>query len=140
MIMVIKVKKIFFLFIILLLSGCNSLGTYDEISYKEMNKMINDKEDFVLFIGSETCSACSTYKVTLNRVIKKYGVDVKYIDISKLSEKEHSELIANYPISGTPTTIFIKNGIEKDTYNRIDGSVKFSKIVEKLKENGYIKE
>ena len=132
-------KKIIFLFLVLFLGGCSFLNTYDEISYKELNKMIKDKEDFVLFIGSETCSACSTYKVSLNKVIKKYGVDVKYIDISKLSEKEKSYVTAKFPISGTPTTVFVEDGIEKDTYKRIDGSVKYSKIVEKLKNSGYIK-
>ena len=132
-------KKIL-LFLVLDVCGCSVIKTYDELSYKKLNTMLKNKEDFVLFIGSSTCSACSSYKITLNDVIKKYNVDVKYIDLSKLSEKQHSEFTAKFPISGTPTTVFIKNGVEDDTYNRIDGNVKFSKIVSKLKENGYIKE
>ena len=118
----------------------NSINFYDEISYSELNKMISDKKDFVLFIGSETCSACSSYKVSLNKVIRKYNIDVKYLDISKLSEKENSELISKFPISGTPTTIFVNDGVEKDTYRRIDGNVRYSKIVEKFKNSGYIKD
>ncbi len=125
---------------IFLLTGCSSVKTYDEISYKELNNMLNKKEDFILFIGSATCSACNNYKVTLNKVIEKYNVDIKYIDLSKLSEEDEGKLMAKFPISGTPTTVFIENGEENDTYNRINGSVKYSKIVDKLKKNKYIKD
>ncbi len=132
-------KKLLLICFIIFLAGCSVLKTYDEISYKNLNKMLNNKEDFVLFIGSSTCSACDSYKLTLNQVISKYNVDIKYIDLSKLSEKETSKLTAMFPISATPTTVFVKDGKEEDTYNRIIGSVKYSKIVQKLKENKYIK-
>ena len=125
---------------VIFLTACSTVKTYDEINYKNLNSMLDKKEKFILFIGSTTCSACDTYKVTLNKVIEKYSVDIKYIDLSKLSEEEESELVSKFPISGTPTTIFIEDGKEKDTYNRINGSVKYSKIVEKLKKNKYIKE
>ena len=133
-------KKIFLLVMIIFISGCSALKTYDEISYKKLNSTLDKKENFILFIGSSTCSACSSYKITLNKVVKKYGVDIKYIDLSKLSSKEKGDVTAKFPISGTPATLFIEKGEEKDTYNRIDGNVRYSKIVEKLKENGYVKE
>lgn len=132
-------KKIIFI-CLLLLAGCSIVKTYDEISYKQFNYMLNKKQSFVLFIGSTECEACSKYKVTLNKVISKYNLDIKYIDLAKLSEKNKGELISKFPISGTPTTIFIEKGKEKDTYNRIDGNVKYSKIIQKLKDNKYIKE
>ena len=122
-----------------MLTGCGKT-TYDEVSYSDLNNMIDNKEDFILFIGSSTCSACTAYKVTLNDIIKEYNVDVKYIDLSKLSKEEQSELTSEFPISGTPTTVFITDGKEEDTHNRIDGNARNSKIVEKFKENGYIKD
>lgn len=133
-------KKILVLIVaVFLLTGCGST-TYDEISYDELDKMIEEKQDFILFIGSNTCSACANYKITLNNVIEKYGVDVKYIDMAKLSDTEESKLVSKFPIKGTPTTVFIKDGEEEDSHNRIEGNAKNSKIVEKFKENGYIKE
>ena len=123
-----------------IISGCSSNKTYEEISYSDLNNMLDNKEDFILFIGSDTCSACQIYEGTLNNVIEEYNVDVKYVDLSKLSDKDESVLTSEFPITGTPTTVFVVNGKEKDTHNRIVGSAKKSKIVEKFKENGYIKE
>ena len=125
---------------IITLTSCTSKETYDEISYNELTKITANKKDFILFIGSNTCTPCSSYKITINKIIKKYNIDIKYIDISKLSEKEKSELQSNFVFNGTPTTIFVTKGKEKDTHNRINGNQKYSKVIEKLKENGYIKE
>lgn len=122
------------------LSGCGSLTTYDEISYTELKSMLEKKQDLILFIGSESCSACTSFKPTVNKVVKEYQIDIKYLDISKLSDKDSSELQAKFPFSGTPTTIFITNGKEEKTYNRISGNQRYSKVVQKLKDNGYIKE
>lgn len=124
----------------ILLTGCGGPTTYDEISYIELKDMLDDKESFALMLGSETCSACSSFKPTLNKVIKEYGIDVKYLDVSKLSEDESSELQSNFAFSGTPTTVFVTKGKEKSTYDRIDGNQRYSKVVKKFKENGYIKE
>ena len=132
-------RKILLLLITFLLGACSTIKTYDEISFNKLKKMLNNKENFILFIGSTDCSACDSYKGTINDVISKYNLDIKYIDLSKLSKKEESELISKFPITGTPTTIFIEKGVEEDTYNRIDGSVKYSKVINKLKENKYIK-
>ena len=102
--------------------------------------MLEKKQDFILFIGSDTCSACNTYKGTLNDVIEEYGTDVKYINLASLSKAEESSLVSKFPINGTPTTIFITDGEEEDTHNRIVGSAKKSEIVNEFKENGYIKD
>lgn len=133
-------KKILLIIGIIFLTACSSVKTYDEISYKQLNKMLKSKNDFVLFIGSSECSHCKDYEVTLNKIIGKYNIDIKYIDVKKLSDDEYSEITAKFPITGTPTTIFIEDGEEKDTYNRIVGSVKYSKILDRLKDNNYVKD
>ena len=125
----------------LFISGCGSTKTYTEISYTDLNKMLDDKESFVLFIGSATCTHCASYKVTLNKVIDENNVDgVYYIDVDNLSEKDTSSLQAKFPFSGTPTTIFIEKGQEESTFNRIEGEASYSEIVDALTENNYIKE
>lgn len=136
-------RKILYILILIpllfIISGCGT-KTYDEITYDELNNMLDNKESFVLFIGSATCTHCDAFKVTINKVIKDYDVDIKFIDISKLDDSEVSSLQAKFPFSGTPTTVFVKKGKEKSSFNRIEGESSYSEVVDKLKDNGYIKE
>lgn len=133
-------KKILLIIIgsILLLTGCQFGKTYDEIDYEQYKTMIKNKDSFILFIGSSECSHCTSYKKTLNKVIKEYDVDVKYLDLSKMSDKENNEFKSQISFTGTPTTIFVEKGEEKSHYNRIVGDQSYEKIVDKFKDNGYI--
>ena len=70
-----------------------------------VDDMIKNEESFVLFIGSTSCTHCDAFKVTINKVVENYDVDIKYIDISKLNNNELSSLQSKFPFSGTPTTI-----------------------------------
>ncbi|MEG0026222.1 MAG: thioredoxin family protein [Bacilli bacterium] len=123
----------------LLISGCfNRPTTYEEIDYEIYSDMIKNRESFILFIGSSECNHCVAYKETLKQVIKKYHVDVKYIDISKMNESQKNKFKAHITFAGTPTTIFIKNGKEKSTYNRINGAQDYNKVIAKFADNQYI--
>ncbi|MBR3362620.1 MAG: thioredoxin family protein [Bacilli bacterium] len=126
------------IFSIFILTGCGP-KTYDEITYNKLEKMINEKQDFILFIGSETCSACSSFKFTVNELVKNHKIDIKYIDISKLSDTEKDKLLEHFPFDATPTTVLVKKGKEKGDDNRIVGNQKYSKVEKTLKEKGYIK-
>ena len=133
-------KKIFVVLIglsMLFLTGCGRTSYY-EISYSELQDLIDNKESFPLVIASATCSACNSYRLTLEKFIQEYNVDVKYIDLDKLTDEEESNLMNEFPITGTPTTVFVEDGEEKDTYNRIVGNKKFSQTEEAYRENGYI--
>ena len=136
-------KKIFyllFLSMILVFTGCSkgNLSGYHEISYKEYAKMIENKESFPLVIGSSTCSACSVFKPTMESFIKKYQVDVRYIDLSKLSEEEKNKLGSDLNFQSTPTTIFFEDGKQTSVYYRIVGSETMTSVVESYKRMGYI--
>lgn len=115
--------------------------TYVTVSYEDVIKKIDNKEKFVLFVGSEKCSHCTTYKGTLNRVISKYNIEIDYIDISKLTDTEYAYLNAHFPFSGTPTTMIIDNGVEYNRQScRIEGAKSYEYTVERLKRAGIIKE
>ena len=136
-------KKIFTLILIVVstffIVGCGA-KTYDEISFNELEKMLKEKQSFILLIGRDDCSACQAYKPTIEKVIQDYKLDVKYININTLSDDENAELLSNFYITGTPQTVFVVKGKEKDRYTRVNGSQKYSKVVEIMKKNGYIKE
>lgn len=125
---------------VFLISGCGSkkFTTYHEISYEEYLSMVENKESFPLVIGSATCSACAMFKGTMETFIKKYQVDVRYIDISKLSEENYGKLMTDVNFNSTPTTIFIVNGSQKSVYQRIVGAESYSNVVNAYKKQGYI--
>lgn len=137
-------KRILLLLIIILcITGCSN-NLYDEISYKEFNSMIKNKDDFIIFIGSSTCGHCTLFKDTVNDIVNNYKLDIKYIDVSNFSEDELSEFKKKINFSGTPTTAFIKDGKEycgtdgNCSYYRIVGNQDYDKVVKKLKQKGYI--
>lgn len=117
-------------------------GPYNEISITELTTMVENENTFVLVIGQENCTYCDSYKETMKKIIDNYDLDIKYINVSQLSEEEveslNEFLCSSY--SGTPTTIFFVDGIEKTTYNRIDGNQSYSIVKDKLISQGYIEE
>jgi len=127
---------IIFLLILLLLFVNNGKGNLIELSYNDIKEKIENKENFVLCVSRTTCSHCADYKPKLKEVAKENNINIYYIDVDKYDEEEFSNLISFD--GSTPTTIFIKNGEEETTSNRINGDVSKSKIIEKLKSNGFI--
>ena len=135
-----KVLCLIMVLFIFLISGCGSkkLNTYTEISYQDYINMMENKESFPLVIGSATCSACSMFKGTMETFISKYQVNVRYIDISKLSEEDYSSLMTEINFSSTPTTIFVNKGKHTSVYQRIVGAENLSGVVSAYKKQGYI--
>ncbi len=135
-------KKILFVIVAALLfvvTGCGKETTYHEVSYDELTKMINNKESFVLVIGSETCSACESYKPTMEKIITNYNVRINYINIYPLTQEQKAGLIGYVYYQNTPTTVYFVKGEATETYNHIVGAADYDKVLASLKKNGYIK-
>ena len=62
----------------------------------------------------------------------------KLITKNKQEKYDYIKNIAS--ISGTPTTVFIVDGVEKTTTNRLVGNVPKYRVIEHLKALGYINE
>lgn len=133
-------KIIVIILICIFIVGCVNKKPYIEIKYKEFANKIENKESFILYIGSTDCSFCERYEKTLKRVVNKYNVDVYYINVAKekISSEDKTSLNNVVDFSGTPTTVFIKAGEVESRYNRIDGAVTSDKIIEAFVRNGYI--
>ncbi len=111
-----------------------------ELNVDNVIEKINNKDSFILCISATYCEHCKEYKPKLEDISQKYELDIYYIDFDKYSENEQ-QLFRNY-ISfdgSTPVTLFIKNGEEETTVNRINGNVSKDKIISKFKSNGFIK-
>ena len=112
-----------------------------DLSYEEVLEKINNKESFILCVSASDCIHCKDYKPKLSRVSVKYGITIYYTDVDTFEKEDLDEFKTKFSFDGsTPTTIFFKDGEEKTTATRIEGNVSFDKIVNKLKNNGFINE
>lgn len=125
--------------IIVLVCGCTKKSHIKEISLDEFKEKIANKDTFALYIGNDSCTHCISYKPILEKVLEDYDITIYQIDNSKLTDDEYNEFRTYINISGTPTIVFITNGEEETTLNRINGEVSRDTTIERFKTNGYIK-
>ena len=125
--------------LVFITTGCGN-KYMKKISYNKYQKMLENKESFVLEIMRKDCSACKNFKPKLEEVLKDYKITIYYIDTDSLSKKDSDKLYQETGISGTPTVIFYKKGVEETKSSRINGSVSTDKIIAKFKANGIIDE
>lgn len=110
-----------------------------ELKYDEVMKKVNNKESFVLLFSQTTCSHCAQYKPKLSQVAKDYKINIYYLEVDLLKDKQEKELKKHFSYNSTPVTLFITDGDEVTAATRIVGDVSKDKIISKLKSNGYIK-
>lgn len=137
-----KILKLLLLSIMMLtlFTGCGSKEEHiTEISLNEFEEKMANKETFAMYIGNENCTHCLSYRPILESVLDEYNIDIYHLDNSKLSNEEYSEFKSYIYISGTPTVVFIENGEEETTLNRITGEISKEQTIERFKTNGYIK-
>lgn len=124
----------------LMICGCSvKKDTYTILSYEQLTKKIENKETFPLVIGSSECSACANYEITMQSFIREHNVEVFEIDLSEISDEQYDKLKLEISFTGTPTTVFYKDGELTSFYNRINGSVSKGVVEDYFKSNGYIK-
>jgi len=145
-----KKKNKFFIFsiivfiiiiLLLVLSNFFDKNNLTELSVSDVIEKINNKESFVLCISQTTCSHCASYKPKLEKISKKYDLEIFYIDIDKYNDDEVAKFKKHISFDGsTPVTAFIKDGTEPTASNRIFGDSDYDKIVKKLQSTGFINE
>ena len=127
-------KVLMLLIVILLTTGCKNNLT--RIEYKDINKMIKNKETFILVITQDNCSHCEEYTPRLKSILKKNNIEAYNLNITYIDQKDYNEFEDKYDFKGTPTTMFFVKGEEAITA-RIIGAVTNKKIESALKSQGY---
>lgn len=121
-------------------------GSLQEISSKEAMKKLDNKEDFILIVGSSTCGNCIDFKKLIESFIVDYPVDfyevvidneeVKMDDEGKEYRPDFLELQERIgDIDSTPTTFFFENGEIEDIFL---GSKGYDDLKTLLKEKGIL--
>ena len=132
-----------FLIYAMVISGVNTKKmdeTLIQLSFKELEKKLENKDTFILVITQKNCSHCAEYKPVLKEVLLENNLVAYEIDQTTLNDEEIAKLKDVASISGTPTTIFIQEGQETSTSTRIKGAGHSKKAIKtRLKAMGYIK-
>jgi len=124
-----------------MVSGCKENGSYglEEINYKELSQMVENKESFMLEVMQDGCSACQDFTPRFESILKDNKLKAYKINLTKMTVEERKELDKIANVSGTPNVIFLEEGEEESLLTRISGAVSNDRITNKLKANGYIK-
>lgn len=119
--------------------GCfnKKYTSYVQITYDEYKQLFKEKRSFILYLGSKTCSHCMEFKPTLEKIISEYNIEVKYLDVSELSDSEYEQVKSATKLQGTPTIVFVTSG-NVLTDPRIIGAVSYENAVRQFKRSGYI--
>ena len=110
------------------------------LNINELREKIDNKDSFILILTQDGCTHCHSYLPTIRKIANKYNITFYEISQTGLNndDKTYLKNVAN--TDGTPTTIFIENGEEKSTTNRLNGNVPEYRVIERLKALGYINE
>lgn len=120
--------------IILLTTGCKN--SIMEVTYQDINKMIKDKETFILVITQDSCIHCEEYKPRIKKILKKNNLTAYNLNITNISDDDYNDFKDKYDFKGTPTTIFFKKG-EENINERIVGAANNKNIKSALESQGY---
>lgn len=132
-------------FLIGILSGCSyttsthtiqkdlSKDQIIEINYDDVLKKINQKEDFVLYVGRPDCKDCQEFEPYLKKYLKKNkGVYLYYFNIkeyrdqansqeaTKKEKSRYNQMRKKLDFSWTPTLKLVINGKFVDQYTFLD--------------------
>lgn len=115
---------------------------FTEMTYREYEEKLNVEEPFVVVIKRDGCGYCEMYDPIVSEVANEYGLPIRYINISNLTEDEYNKLGRSNSYLrkeqwGTPTTLFMYGEYVVDS---IGGYVEKDTLVEFVKENFVIGE
>lgn len=128
---------------VLLITGCSNeeKSTYlKEVTFDELYEMMNNEESFILEFVQDGCTHCAVFTPRFENVLEEYQIEAKQLNFSNINEEQYSQIVRDFGSFGTPTVVFIENGKEKTTINRLTGKLSEKEIIRKLTQNGYIEE
>jgi predicted bacteriocin transport accessory protein len=131
---------LFSLSFLFLFTGCEKKETYlKDLSFSELQNKINSKDEFFFVVTQDGCSHCENFLPIFEETLNEVKVTGYNFNLTKLSDEENKKFDELFKVDGTPTTIFVKDGSEVSLLQRINGEASKDKVIQKLKNNGYVK-
>lgn len=84
----------------------------ESISMDDFKSLIKKKTTTVVMLAQDGCYWCQQQKPILESLMYEYNLDVKYLDVNKITEEEYDYLVGlheDLENFGTPTFISIQN-------------------------------
>lgn len=132
------IKKVLVIISILLLSCACSNSYFKNISLKNLDKKLDDKETFILYLTDE--EEGKTLKNTLEKVVNKNKLNSYYLNTNKLNDNDLKSLKEIFMFDETNLILFIKNGKEETVLSRVnDIYMSENNLEQELKAQGFIK-
>ena len=147
-------KKLFSILVlsILLFTGCTSkndskylvnddfkgdVKTYQNITYKEFKEKMDKGDSFVILLWQTGCSHCKAFEPKLNEIVESLSIKIYGLNTAELSSEEYAIIKNKTFITGTPTTVYFKDGKFEDS---LVGNKNVEDVLNFLKNNNIIKE
>ena len=94
------------------------------IGNSEMQLVINDMsgEGNFVYIGSPSCPVCNEFRPTVETVLRSLDARLLYFETDAAGAENRDRMIdilGQINITGTPTIIYIENGVVIETINRV---------------------
>lgn len=127
-------KKFLGLFLILccfIITGCART-----ITYKTLEDKIKDKESFVVEVIQTGCSHCEKFEPVFDKFAKDNDIEYFKLNLSNISSVDNESLGNKYDVSGTPTVLIFKKGVNQKELT-ISGEVPVKTLKEVFKLAGY---
>lgn len=120
------------------------------INYDEYSKLIKDKKNHIIVIGSTTCPHCLAIKPALNEVAGNYNITINYLTLDEMEQTDKNNFFKSLETIGyddekfleegsigTPLVLMIKNNKVSDYFS---GERTISQLVREFTKAGFIKE
>ena len=82
-----------------------------QITLKEFEQKILNKEDMNILVSSNSCYFCYNFEPIVEDVLTKLNKKIYMIEINSLEKEELQKFRTYYAFTITPTIFTIKNGI-----------------------------
>lgn len=117
-------RKILLCLVLLLamLLGCSKVKeSYSySLSVQEVLDKIENQEDFVVYLGTTTCTACQTFAPIAEKMNENYQTQIYHVVLDLEEDEElKDQLLAIIPVEYTPSINAIKDGVLVGNYEGV---------------------
>lgn len=107
------------------------------VTTTELTTKLDNKEDFIVYIGRPTCSACVEFLPKVESAVTENDLTISYYNVDDAAAEDDTAknaMLDRLQIEGTPTLVAIKGGEEA---GRLVGNKSADELAAWLTEMGY---